>query len=45
MNYHYDMKSYYYIKDYEYVNRLYENCIKQVDKMLIKYNIKQNSST
>ena len=44
-NYHYDMKSYYHEKDYSFVNRLYENCIKQVDKTLIKYNIKQNSST
>ena len=40
-----NMKNYYNSKDYEYVNRLYENCIKQVDKTLIKYNIKQNSST
>ena len=40
-----NMKNYYNSKDYEYVNRLYENCIKQIDKTLIKYNIKQNSST
>ena len=40
-----NMKNYYNTKDYSYVNRLYENCIKQVDQTLIKYNIKQNSST
>lgn len=40
-----NMKNYYNTKDYAYVNRLYENCIKQVDQTLIKYNIKQNSST
>ena len=40
-----NMKNYYNTKDYNYVNRLYENCIKQVDQTLIKYNIKQNSST
>ena len=38
-----DMKEY--SKDYEYVNCLYENCIKKIDNTLIKYNIKQNSST
>ena len=36
-----NMKNYYNTKDYEYVNRLYENCIKQVDQTLIKYNIKK----
>ena len=44
-NYHYDKKSYYHEKDYSFVNRLYENCINKVDQTLIKYNIKQNSST
>lgn len=39
-NYHYDMKSYYHVKDYSFVNRLYENCINKVDQTLIEYNIK-----
>lgn len=39
-DYHYDMKSYYHVKDYSFVNRLYENCINKVDQTLIKYNIK-----
>ena len=43
-NYHYDMKSYYYVKDYSFVNRLYENCINKVDQTLIEYNIKDSST-
>lgn len=44
MNYYYDMKSYYHIKDYSFVNRLYENCINKVDQTLIEYNIKDSST-
>lgn len=43
-NYHYDMKSYYHVKDYSFVNRLYENCINKVDQTLIEYNIKDSST-
>ena len=39
-----DMKDFYNSKDYEYVNRIYENCIGNINETLKKYHILENNN-
>ena len=39
-----DMKDFYNSKDYEYVNRIYENCLYRINKTLEKYHILENNN-
>ena len=38
-----DMKDFYHSKDYEYVNRIYEDCIDCINEKLKQYNILENN--
>lgn len=39
-----DMKDFYISKDYEYVNRIYENCINYINEKLKLYHILENNN-
>ena len=43
VNQYYDMKDFYNSKDYEYVNRIYENCIYSINEKLKLYHILENN--